>query len=368
MKKVLHIHSDHKFISDSGKFDGDIFDNQIVILDEKHQFNEKYHDKALFINVQRGNLQDIIPLVNEADVLVVYELDYIKSKIVNAAGPGVKIIWRFFGWELYSRKLHLYLGPKTSKFFTSKIRSKKFLYRFPFLNEKEKAFRDSLKRIDILAGIFEEEYVELSKHWPSLPPFIQLPLQSTAKIEEIDYHQEKWIKQNQLVVGNSRASSNNHLEILDIIERSSLSPDIEIKFLFNYGLENKYTDHVRKKARTMSNVEIIESFLPYDEFQSFYFQVGAMVNNSYRQLALGNIFQSMRTGVKIYLNPRSPTFSWLQSLGFRIFRTDDLLDDLNSSELILSKEDANHNLECYKTMLKSYPIQEFQEKVLRMIS
>ena len=368
MIKVLHIHGDHKFISDSGKFDGDIFENHLIILDHKHEFNKKYHDSAHFIDVSHGNFGEVLKKANDADVLVVYELDNVKCRIVNQVVSNVKIIWRFFGWELYSRNLHLYLGPETSKFFKPAIRKNRLYHKFPFLNEKEKAFRKAVKRIDIIAGIFEEEYDELKKYWPELPPFIQLPLQNTEQIDCIDYHQEKWMKKNEIVVGNSRANSNNHLEILDIIDKSEASTDIKIKFLFNYGLENEYSAHVRRRARKMSNVELIESFIPYDEFQSFYYQIGAMVNNSYRQLALGNIFQSMRTGVKIYLNRKSPTYTWLESLGFKIYPVENLENDLQNGDLILSKADANYNLECYKSMLKSYPIVEFQEKVKRMIS
>ncbi len=121
MKKVIHIHSDHKFIMDSERYMGEFFVNEILILGTKNSSNTEYHDKALFFDPKLEYLNDILAIVNTADVLVIYSLDFYKSLIVNRVDKRIKIIWRFFGTELYSRKLHLYLSTKSRSFVYTQI-------------------------------------------------------------------------------------------------------------------------------------------------------------------------------------------------------------------------------------------------------
>ena len=133
MKKIIHVHSDRKFISDSERFEGENFINELLILETKNSFNEAYHDKAMFIEPNAGNLSKIIAIVNSADMLVLYNLDFFKCQIVNCVDESVKIVWRFFGTELYSRKLHLYLSGNSRSFFKQRLFKDQVKRTFPFL-------------------------------------------------------------------------------------------------------------------------------------------------------------------------------------------------------------------------------------------
>ena len=64
MKKVVHIHSDHKFIADSERYEGEFFLNELIILDSKNSSNTKFHNKALFFDPKSENLKEIIAIVN----------------------------------------------------------------------------------------------------------------------------------------------------------------------------------------------------------------------------------------------------------------------------------------------------------------
>ena len=79
MKKVIHIHSDHKFIADSERYSGEFFDNEILILDTKNSSNKEYHNKAQFFDPKLENLNEILAVVNTADAIVIYNLDFFKS-------------------------------------------------------------------------------------------------------------------------------------------------------------------------------------------------------------------------------------------------------------------------------------------------
>ena len=367
-KKVVHIHGDHKFIYDTEKFEGAFFDNQIVILDKMHQYNQAYHNRALFFPKEAENIPDILEVVDKADILVVYALDSFKAQIINGAREGIKIIWRFFGNELYSRKLGLYLDAKTRSYFTSEILMSQLKAGAPFIFEKEKSFRSAIKRIDLIAGIFEEEYHGLVKEWPNLPDFIRFPLQTKHDLKAVENDKPITSKEDVIVVGNSRSYFNNHLEALDLILGAELNKKIKIKVLFNYGKENNYTARIREQSKKSENIELVEDFIPQAEFLTYYDKVAAVVNNSYRQLALGNILLSLRKGVKIYLNPKSPTYHWLNGLGFKIYSTVQLKDDLGCKNISLSMSDAEHNLFAYRDVLNNYTYENFQSRLLQMVN
>src|SRR5690606_40162359 len=78
-------------------------------------------------------------------------------------------------------------------------------------------------------------------------------------------------------------------------------------------------------------------FLSIEKFREIYKTTAALVINSYRQHALGNIFTALLYGVKIYLNPKSSTYPWLKQLGFQVFDINQLITDIRSEESRVGK-------------------------------
>lgn len=364
MKKIIHVHSDHKFIHDIGKYQGELFINELIILDSKNEYNKKYHDQALFFNPNQNSLKTISEIIDNADIVVFYELDFYKCQIVNLISINIIIIWRFFGNELYSRKLHLVLSRPTKLLLVKNILLWKFKSMAKVLFSEERAFYQALGRIDAMTGVFEEEYEYLTKYWSRLPKFITLALEDEyfkGVTDNISFSKSKT-----LVIGNSRSFYNNHLEILDLIKNYNVSDNLKIKIPFNYGDERRYTRKVKERALTLNNVTIIDTFIPLEEYKNFYNKVGAVVNNSYRQFALGNIFLSLNKGVKVYLNTKSPTFRWLKTEGFYIYSIENLKEDLITGKLSLTKNQALHNLKNMEKLKLKKTKQDFQLEIYNL--
>ncbi|WP_425236741.1 hypothetical protein [Ulvibacterium sp.] len=367
MKKIIHVHSDNKFIHDSERYANEFFDNEIMVLDSKNASNKEYHNKALFFEPNPGNLTKILAVANSADALVIYNLDFFKSQIVNRIDKGVKVIWRFFGTELYSRKPHLFLSTKSKPFFVSKIikGSIKSIFRsfFPY----EKSFYRAIKRSDAITCVFKEEYEYLTRHWNNLPRFIPLSLEHHRNYSnEIDFKLE-YPKENIVIIGNSRAFYNNHLDSLELVEHSKSVRKLNIKVLFNYGAENKYTSAVREKAKLVK-VELIDSFIDPNEFIGFYGPVAAFIINSYRQIALGNVFMALHKGVKVYLNSENPTYQWLKREGLYIFNMEALENDLETGQIYLAKSEIEHNLKGLKKLKEGKTKSEFIFQVRELLN
>lgn len=366
MKKVIHIHTDHKFVAGSERYNGEVFDNELIILGAKNSLNEKYHNQAHFFEPNPKNLDKIVSFINTADILVIYQLDFFKSPIVNKVVKRIKIIWRFFGTELYSRKLHLYLSKRTKSFFRLEILKRNVKQYFPFFFQEEKNFYKALKRVDAITGVFKEEYEYLTRHFKNLPKFIPLSLDGMHYAHVIDFELD-YPKQNTIVIGNSRSYYNNHLDVLEMVEKCKLNEKINMKILFNYGAENAYTEKVREMASEIEKASLIDSFIAPNEFINFYGPIAAFVNNSYRQLALGNILMALHNGVKVYLNTKNPTYAWFKNEGLYVYEIEDLKQDLETGQIHLTKDEINHNLKCFSRLKEVHSKKDFQLQILQLV-
>jgi dTDP-N-acetylfucosamine:lipid II N-acetylfucosaminyltransferase len=343
------------------------FVNEIMVLDSKNPSNKEYHNKAIFFEPNQGNLNKILAVANSADALVIYNLDFFKSQIVNHVDKRVKIIWRFFGTELYSRKPDLFLSRKSRSFFVSKIIKGKIKSIFRFFFPYEKSFYRAIKRSDVITCVFKDEYEYLIQHWNHLPRFIPLSLEHHRNYSnEIDFKLD-YPKKNIVVIGNSRAFYNNHLDSLELVKKSKHVRKLNIKVLFNYGAENKYTSAVREKVKLVK-VELIDSFIAPNEFIDFYGPVAAFINNSYRQLALGNVFMALHKGVKVYLNSENPTYQWLKREGLYIYNMETLENDLETGQVYLAKSEIEHNLKGLKKLKEGQSKNDFIFQVCELLN
>src|SRR5690625_4670151 len=115
--KTYHIHTDYKFLNSIGRFKGGNFDNiNIFVTDDSELSNSLSSDTLTF---KSSDLDKIVQLCKRADLVVLYDLDALKSKIALALPKKVKIAWRFFGYELYSRQRENYISDRTYKAYLS---------------------------------------------------------------------------------------------------------------------------------------------------------------------------------------------------------------------------------------------------------
>lgn len=371
--KIIHIHSDLKFIYDSRIFENSIFVNQIIIIGNKNNCNGPYKENALFFKQSRKDIFRIINLCKTADIVVLYDLNFIKSFIINRLPSNIKIIWRFFGYELYEQipeqvysELSMKAINKDEKVtpwndLIAKIRrgvSKYICWRTSY----NKEFNKALKRIDYLLGLSVYEYNNLKQIWPYLPQFIQYTYTFQVKTGI-----ECFEKSNEIIVGNNRNAYNNHLDILELIKKSKKKINYNFLLFFNYGKNNNYAAAVRKKAEEIKEVRIIEDFLSIEIFEKVYEKAIALVINGYRQMAMGNIFTAFRKGVKVYLNRKNIIYDWLKSEGFLVSLIEDFVKDIETDNVSLTEKEAQNNIKQLNNLKNKYNIDDFHRAISEVI-
>ena len=360
--RAIHIHTDRKFIIGSKNFECINFNNTIIIIGQEGAYEGYYKDSALYYNSLPRDLSAVIKLCNTADLVVLYGLAFEHCYIANRLQKSVKVIWRFFGSELYRKIPDSVYSNSTKAVFkkTRKRNSLELLINYfqtkikhfaKYQTTPELEFTKAINRVDCFLGLFELEYRFLQNRWSSLPIFIQHPFISPNKKANVTNKQGNYI-----ILGNSRNAFNNHLDILDIIKKSRARKNYSFLLLFSYGGKNLYSNVVREKACEINEIKIVEDFLSRESFNDLYATASAFVMNGYRQMAMGNILEAIRNGVKIYLNNRNITLSWLKEEGFKVFTIEDFVSDMEANNVLLTEAEAQHNLECLRNLSNKYNI------------
>jgi hypothetical protein len=366
--KILHIHTDPKFIIDSQNFDFENFENLVVFVNIKKSLNIKSVFPIVEIENNFKAISKIKKLCENMDLLVIYDLDPFKIALINSLDLKIKIIWRFFGHELYSKNKEKYYSESTIKhsisfktsFFNRIITS--FNYRFnliikTYILKNDYEINAAIIRTNFFMGLFKEEYDELKLLFEVLPTFLQVPL-FNKKIQLEKEIINKKLK-NQILIGNSRNNYNNHLDILNI---SKKFPNYKYILPFSYGYESKYSEKVKMEANNCGSI-VLNQFLNYDEYQDLYNSSDCLVINAYRQMAVGNIMIGLQKGLKIYLNEKNIVFKILLENDFIISNVLDLENDFINNNICLSKEEMIHNINSYNSMNDKYSLKDFKIQI-----
>lgn len=368
MIRVLHIHTDPKFLELIPVFEDQKFENDIIFISsDEVDLSKRYPGyKITYYKLNRIALKEVIKKANEADLVVCYMMEITSSYICNRLNKNVKVLWRFFGAELYgllgqsmysdaTKAVLSYTKPSLFKRIKYAIISLS-LYGTMYRNEVAKA----MLRADAVAMLYKEEYEYLNQKF-KLPTFIQIPYERKRSFN--DFIQ----KDNLIIIGNSRNRYNNHLDVIQMIKNSN-SESYRYEMPFNYGEESSYTEAVRKAASEINGLHVINDFMPFEEYSSLFKQTSAFVFNAYRQMAMGNIFIALQNNVKVYLSTQNTAYYWLLREGFKVFPIDDFSEDIIKSNVALTEEHSILNKKAFESLSKKYTNIEFEESIFNLIT
>jgi len=372
--KAVHIHTELKFIGETNIFEGPYFKNQIFYLGENKFYQGSFDDRLINIKRNYFGLKKIIRICNSSDIVVLYDLDPIKSAIANSVSENIKIAWRFFGYELYKRNKELYVSRESYETLSKDGNSDLFedSLTFSFLSSLkpvnlffDSSFNKAVSRIDFFLCLSRMECSELSEEWPKLPQCIEIPFwgeTGDSKPEEL------WeMKEPTIMLGNNKSIYNNHLDVIRELNKHSKASAYDFIIPFNYGEEGEYTETVRLKVKERGMYTLLEDFLPYKKYNEIIRQSSALIINSFRQLGMATIFMAIRGGVKVYLNPKNITYDWLRSRGFKVFDINSIGVDLGNHDVKLSVAEIECNIQALRNFKESYPKTEFQRNLVEKV-
>ena len=368
MLKIVHVHTNIKFLRETERFNKDSFSNTVIMIGNTISDNEINYSQPILVTTSKADIRKVLEVCASADMVVLYELDRIKSYIALKIPKNITIAWRFFGAELYDRKMTVYMSVNSLKFYNtkkeklSKILNHKTLFaKFASLIKNrtfpDNNFENAIKRVDLFLCLSKYEYDHLAQIWKNLPPFVQIPLRKISKRNIND-------KKNIIILGNSRSAYNNHIDVIELIDNSHFDNQLSFLIPFSYGMENYYTNEIKRLVKnSQKHFELLENFFSYDSYFNFVTGAKAAVFNCYRQMAMGNIGELINSGAKVYFNSRNVIYKWFKDLGLKVFTIEDFALDLESDKLELNAEDKERNISIFNQMSLLYSQEQFAYEV-----
>ena len=145
-----------------------------------------------------------------------------------------------------------------------------------------------------------------------------------------------------VLIGNSATHSNNHLDIFDIIKDTKKRLVVPLGYgAYDY---NYYKHMILTEGNRIfkNNFFPITSFLSRTEYNRVLLSCNTAIMFHIRQQALANIFHCLFLGIRVFLNSKSLTYSYLKDQGMIVF---DLRDDYHLIGIELKKEEKKNNRE-----------------------
>lgn len=374
-KPVLHLIFDDKFIDRAiSQFEKALPDKNIYLLDiPSKNYTIKYIKKNIDkVDVGIRGANDYFEKIKsyQFDVVVIHSLSYYFSHLVNTILENKKIIWIFWGGEVYD-----FLKEFRNNNF--KAQTKPFINRYLWkvnlrtllrpiffrLKNPRRSWNFSkyqaFKKIDGFALAHKNEFDDLKNelnlscklHW-----FTYYSIESLIT----DQYKNSKIFGNNILVGNSATPSNNHLDVLHQIKNEISIGDRQIIVPLSYG-EKWYRNKIIDVGTDLfsNNFKALVDFIPLVDYNQIVFSCNVVIMNHLRQQAVGNLIVSIWMGAKVFLDERNPLFKYFHNLGLIIFSVQKDLklieldnnlseDEIKSQRFILNNHYCEDNV-IYKT-------------------
>jgi len=294
--------------------------------------------------------KDFIASLASYSAVVFHSLSSIPLKrLVMKVSLDVKFVWLGWGGDYYEtipqlkRTLYEQQTLKLMSSLTSfKEKVKKAIKALiPNYNiEVEEIY----KRVNYFGPVLYDEYKLLEEifapvHTKYIPfSYGQLENDLTQGIENLEINGEN------ILLGNSATFSNNHLEIIELLNNIDLG-DRKVIVPLNYG--NK---EYAREIISFGNNKIKNNFYPLSEFMdkekyhNLLSGCSVCIMNHKRQQSLGNIVSVLYLGSKLFLNKENIVYRFLKREGAVIFSIEDLNTKSISVKLTKNEIELNRSI------------------------
>lgn len=300
--------------------------------------------------------------LEECDALVIHFLTPLGAKMIRAAPKFVKIVWSGWGGDYYhllpngvsdlldseTRKIlansNLDSARKNPiKFARLLLRPlRKFYIRHLQLNP-------AIRRVNFFSAPLPGDYFLLKNSLNNNFSAVYTQLNYGSVQDTFAVGGEEF-QGNNILVGNSAAPTNNHVEVFNLLKNNDLSGR-EVIVPLSYG-NVAYREVILRLGKKIlgSKFQPIVDFLPLVEYNKLISTCSCAVMNNYRQQALGNIGSVLYKGAKLFLNNKNITANFFRSRGAFISNVD---------ELALVEGDPFAPLSTYEKLKNRQVLEEF---------
>lgn len=301
-------------------------------------------DKDNIITYNSNEYNDLLASLSNYKAVITHGLfDYMQYDIVRKLPKEVKLAWVLWGSEIYSRKENKkkYLAKGTKFIYTireclkPKTKDDKFKH--------EEVPLDILKRVDYLLGSSLELFYDVKNY---LKETVEHLKYSYYTIEDIVGEEliEKYASGNNILVGNSSAIENNHLEIIYRLNKIKVSNEIKCYFPLSYG-EVWVRNFVNRIGKTLLGSKYVPllTFMKRSNYNELMLSCGVYISNHHRPNAFGNILTAIWLGLRVFVSENNIQTKFLHNLGLFVNIIEKDLDNNPIHLTRLTSDNICHN-------------------------
>lgn len=373
-KKIIHVFDDDKFIDPTIKLFEEVQPaNSIYYVIKKAGIEFQYVKSDQVKRIDFEDVQEkkqLFDFINSDfnHVVFFHALNNVKQEIVLHIKTDIKKVWFIWGYDLYGTwpllKKNIYL-PKTKEVlniksnFKTNLRTNSFaffLFRNSnwFKNINNKLFRvlnntfnteyyKAISLIDVVVPVVPTEYqiIEGIKLKAQFAPF------TYGCIEDLlgDKINETVQGKPNILVGNSADPSNNHLDVFIKLAKLNLEGR-KIYVPLSYSGNEAYKKIVIHEGQRLfgANFHPLTDFMALEKYNEILLSCGTLIFNHVRQQGVGNIIIMGYLGATIYLNKKSPVYSYYKQQGMLINEINELTSEHFEKNISLEDIEVNKNI------------------------
>lgn len=298
--KILHVMISEKFMPSFIDFVDKHFGREnhhyVFITSEKYEYGLTKEHNVEFLHTDEDIFVTLLSYMQKSSKIILHGLwrDKVDKLLVENPTLFKKCYWVMWGGDYYY--------PKS----------------------KSENRKEVIKNVGYLLNVIPQDFESFKSQYKSISgEYIR------CFIYVISFFEDKNIKEIQkeninILVGNSSAKTNNHEDIFAKLEKYKTS-NIKLFTPLSYG-DSRYGMGVMKSGYEKFGEKFhpMIDFIEKDEYAKFLSSIDIAIFAHERQQAFLSIVLLVWFGKKVYVNPKSPIYRYLQSINADIYDFNDI--------------------------------------------
>lgn len=365
---IIHLFEDQKFADVIiNNFENvSVGLNKYIIFSNNQELKYVSNKEKTLILPNSSYKLDLDLIYKDCRLLIIHFLSPIKLYVLKHKPPHIKVIWSVWGSDAYDHfSDQNFFEPLTNNVRSRSLfqhRQSFYLYTlYHLVRYRVKPLRKELKLLQLVnyvITVLPYEFKIIKKEFGLI-----------AKYLDYNYGVNKFNKfsnvplGNSTLIGNSATSANNHLDVFDIIKDTNKKLIVPLSY-GAYDYKNYKELVISEGMRIFKNsFTPIEKFMPLQDYRELTSSCNSVIMYHIRQQALGNIFMSLFQGMRVFLNSKSLTYSYLKDKGMIIF---DLKQDYKLIGIELHEEQKQNNRDIVLKLRGRKVIREKTKKIINL--
>jgi len=330
MSRIVHLFPDSVFL----RFTVDVFEEAAPGLSTFFVYSQRRGPRTHSVpgteavrqvSTDAAGLAEVMDALRGSDLAIFHSVGEFAARALRDCPHGPARVWSGWGGDYYGADLNPHaglLGPLTTKFARQPLTIRARLGRYRLLYRSTRPLHAAARAADLFSAPIPNDVQVFRRRFREFRgSYVQL---NYASVEDTFAPGAPVPAGDDILVGNSAALTNNHLELLELLSSQQLRGR-RVVVPLSYGNPG-YADAVMARGRELfgSDFVALRDFLPLRDYVEIISRCGVVMMGHRRQQGIGNVATALWSGAAVALDRRSPLTHFLRERGARVHTLDEV--------------------------------------------